>query len=193
MACDDRTIQEKKRLREKFIQLRNNLPKDVVEKKSLLILEKLIRFEKFVQAKDVMIYYPFRNEVNVLSLISYYQSKNYYFPVINFNTKKLIVRRYNGKFYENKFGILEPVYENNDVEYTVLDFIIVPGVVFDTRCYRIGYGGGFYDKLLKNVRCTSCGVCFEEQIVDVLPTTNDDVPVDYVFSDERILYKENKV
>lgn len=190
METDDRTRKEKKFLRDKFIKIRESMTDEMVKEKSQIIVKKLLSFDKFVQAKNVMLYYPFRNEVDVKDLLNICKDKSFYFPVVDFENKTLKIRKYTGKFYKNKFGILEPIYENNDFGCEILDFIIVPGIVFDTRCYRIGYGGGYYDKLLSVVRCTTCGVCYDEQIVDRIPVTVNDVPLNYVISDKRTFCHE---
>ena len=63
--------------------------------------------------------------------------------------------------------------------------IITPGVVFDKDNYRVGYGGGFYDKFfsIKNLKAKKIGVCYKEQIMDKVPREDYDIPVDYIIHD----------
>ena len=73
----------------------------------------------------------------------------------------------------------------DEVDATWPDLILVPGLAFTAAGDRLGQGGGWYDRLLADVRsdCVTVGVCFAEQIVDVLPTEPHDVPVDFVVTD----------
>jgi len=77
-------------------------------------------------------------------------------------------------------GIPEPIADGpvgDDLEALV----IVPGLVFDIRGYRIGYGGGYYDKFLSRERQhPTVALCYSFQLVDAIPTEEWDVPVDLV-------------
>mmetsp|Transcript_21950 Transcript_21950/g.18223 ORF Transcript_21950/g.18223 Transcript_21950/m.18223 type:complete len:203 (+) Transcript_21950:40-648(+) len=72
-----------------------------------------------------------------------------------------------------------------------LDVIIVPGLAFDENCQRLGRGKGYYDRYLS--RWTSrpilIGVAFECQVVDEIPVSSRDVPVDYVVTESRIIQR----
>ncbi len=81
-----------------------------------------------------------------------------------------------------QFGINEPtgeVFTNFDK----IDIIIVPGVAFDSRCYRLGRGKGFYDRYLRKVNSVlTIGVCFDHQMLPEIPIEKHDIPVDRVIS-----------
>jgi 5-formyltetrahydrofolate cyclo-ligase len=70
-----------------------------------------------------------------------------------------------------------------------VDAVLVPGVAFDAAGRRLGYGGGFYDSLLRTLApgVSRIGLCFEVQIVDEVPADPDDQPVDIVVTDARTL------
>ncbi len=182
----DEKRKEKQILRKKFLKIRDSILYDERIKKDKIIIEKIMNFEEFIKANNIMIYYPFRSEVNLLSLIELCKEKNFYFPVVDFEKKELKVAKYNGKFKQNKFGILEP--ENSEIiDKNELDLVLVPGVVFDLRGYRIGYGGGYYDRFLSNINSYNCGVCYDEQIVGIIPASSEDVALNYIISDRRII------
>ncbi|MCX7658787.1 MAG: 5-formyltetrahydrofolate cyclo-ligase, partial [Oscillospiraceae bacterium] len=88
------------------------------------------------------------------------------------------------------YGILEPVKElARRVPPENLDMVIVPGVAFDLKKNRIGYGGGYYDRFLKKMRfnCLKVGIAFEFQIVPEIPASENDVPVDIIVTEKRII------
>ena len=85
-------------------------------------------------------------------------------------------------------GIREPV-ERTPVDLTAAGLVLVPGVVFDERGGRLGYGGGFYDGLLSEIprRIPRVGLCFDLQIVENVPVDEHDEPVDLVITEARLI------
>lgn len=91
------------------------------------------------------------------------------------------------------FGILEPTEElrnnaNRNGSISDIDAVIVPGVAFDQQGGRLGYGKGFYDRLLQNARPTTplIGLAFDSQIVPSIPMEPHDIPMDFVVTESQI-------
>ena len=86
---------------------------------------------------------------------------------------------------KNKYGILEPNEYACEVSIDLLDALIVPGLAFTVDGKRLGYGGGYYDKLLsmKSFKAFAIGFCFKFQIIKDLPTEIHDRKVDYIITD----------
>jgi len=80
----------------------------------------------------------------------------------------------------SRFGVSEPT--GPALPVGEADLVLVPGLAFTPAGYRLGYGGGFYDRFLPKVVGAYVGVCFAEQIVDHLPVQAHDVPVQHVVS-----------
>lgn len=91
------------------------------------------------------------------------------------------------------FGVLEPGPETTEVSAQAIDLFIVPGLAFDRRGIRVGYGGGYYDECLKTVRMDPnsvalfIGFAFDFQLLESCPAEEWDVPLDYVITDARII------
>lgn len=83
-------------------------------------------------------------------------------------------------FYTTRFGVEEP-----DIEAVAqpdeLDLLIVPGLVFNRAGYRIGFGGGYYDRYLANYRGNTCSLVFIEQLMEDWQTEAFDQPVQQLF------------
>lgn len=92
------------------------------------------------------------------------------------------------------YGILEPTleYQNNPtyyVEPSSIDFMIIPGLGFDRQGGRLGRGAGYYDRYLPLLRrdATLAGYCYDEQLVDMIPTERFDKPVDVIVTPTQII------
>lgn len=86
---------------------------------------------------------------------------------------------------DGQFGIREPHGECIAIPPNRLDLILVPGVAFDVHGRRLGRGKGFYDQLLASVRGTTCGVAFDEQIVEAVPVESHDVHLNCILTPTR--------
>lgn len=92
-------------------------------------------------------------------------------------------------------GIPEPLPHCAPVPLAAIDWVLVPGVAFDTGGYRIGYGGGYYDRLLPLLRRDARRVAgaFELQVVDRVPTAPHDLTVDAIVTEQRTLEPQVRV
>lgn len=101
-------------------------------------------------------------------------------------------------FYEfTSFDQLEVVYYNllepNEHETTYMDkedidLIIVPGILFDRIGYRIGFGGGYYDRFLQDYKNHTISLVSEKQLVDQLPAESFDIPVQQIATEHEVLF-----
>jgi len=90
----------------------------------------------------------------------------------------------------NTLGILEPREEHRRfLPARALPFYLIPGVAFDPAGRRLGYGLGYYDRALENASSESLlvGLAFEVQIVDEVPVTEQDIPVDMIITEQRVI------
>lgn len=89
---------------------------------------------------------------------------------------------YDGELIEGKYHIPEP-FETEVVYPQPLDIMIVPGLAFNKFGYRIGQGGGYYDRYLERYPCITIGLCREQFLMEEIPTMWNDIPVDYVITE----------
>jgi 5-formyltetrahydrofolate cyclo-ligase len=87
----------------------------------------------------------------------------------------------------SSFGALEPA-AGEPVGPEEIDVVVVPGLAFDRRGHRVGYGGGFYDRFLGRLRpdALTVGICFSVQVVDEVPHGRGDRPVDLVVTEQGL-------
>ena len=178
---------EKETVRQKMHKMRERMSVTECMEKSDRICE---RVEKFIHEKElrlIMVFVSMKNEVNTRSLIDRRidHGKIVLAPVMDEVTKELSpYRLINNKneLVRNDYGIYEPhpqVCELFPVEQ--IELVLVPGLVFDRNGYRVGYGGGYYDRFFK--KCPQAlwlGLAYENQLVDYIPHEKWDVPVNMI-------------
>ncbi len=132
---------DKIELRKKAKNIRKNLDM----KKISADLCNLVRQNKiYIEAENIMLFYPTEFEVDLRELFD--DNKNFYLPKVD--GEELLVCPYCRELKKSSFGICEPC--SNPVSPDILDLVIVPALMCDENGYRLGYGGGFYDRFIKN-------------------------------------------
>lgn len=180
--------------------MKNSIRKQILEKRiqyeyaqqdSEKIIERILPFIQ--DAQNILLFYPHKNEVNLLPLISILQKKgvNVYLPKTSSQDIHPILVESLKNLKKGKFGIPEP--EGKEASYEDIDVVIVPAVAFDKKGHRIGYGKGYYDRFLKNFKGLKIGVAYDFQIVDKIPYEAHDIPVDIIVTPTKIIKtKEEK-
>jgi len=187
---------KKKELRRKILALRDALPLGERQRKSKSIHARLFSLPEFNTAKTIAFYASFRGEVLTEVMIGETLSlgKVVVLPITDLIHKRLTFSRimdYSTDLGPGTWGILEPRPDRiRPIALDEIDLIITPGAVFDHKGARIGYGGGFYDGLLKSLqtRRPSVALAFELQMVEEVPVdSNRDEPVDVIVTEERVI------
>ena len=161
--------------------------------RSRLILQRLLQEPSIIEGKTIAVTISGFPEVETRELIKalWGLKKNVAVPKCEPKTREM-------DFYAiTSFEQLETVYltiaEPKVIETTYtpkeeIDVIIVPGVVFNERGYRVGFGGGYYDRYLSAFSGEKLSVAFDEQIADVIPTEAHDIPVNIILTDKRRIH-----
>jgi 5-formyltetrahydrofolate cyclo-ligase len=128
-----------------------------------------------------MIYYPINSEISLLDLMNSEKNndKLFYFPAINENVLFPVLCETEKNFKTGKYSIPEPTGAILD-DYSMLDIVFIPALCADKFGYRLGYGKGYYDRLLPKMRAIKIGVCFDCQYIFRVPAEEHDIPMDYV-------------
>ena len=181
--------QTKIKIRNKYINLRNNFSKKYINSVSKSISNKLFNLKKYKNSKNIFIYLSLDKELNTSYIINRAKqdNKNIYCPVLTNKKREMVFRKYvnDNSLIKNKYGILEPL---NEIEKIKDKFTIVtdPATVYNKNKYRIGYGGGYYDYFLKNnIYMSSIGLCFEQFICDFNQDIYDE-KVDILITEKNV-------
>lgn len=183
-------------LRKQVIARRNTLSQKQLMERSAKIVTTFLNLPEYHRAATVMAYVDFRNEVQTTHILEniLQQGKRLVLPVTDVPQKKLIpslILHFPDDLTPGTWGILEPSPQRiQPVEPKEIDLVIVPGVAFDTRGNRLGYGGGFYDRFLPNTRknTTLVALAYELQVSSDVYHAEQDVPIHILITEERLLY-----
>ncbi len=130
-------------------------------------------------SKNVLLFYPMKYEINLLELVN--DDKNFYLPKVCGDELFICPFKNGDKLVKSAFNIREPC--GSPVDAKILDLAIVPALMVDKSGFRLGYGGGFYDRFLAQYPdLTSMVPVVKELLVDELPVEDFDIKIDIVFA-----------
>jgi 5-formyltetrahydrofolate cyclo-ligase len=167
------------------------------ERLSRDIFGRLAALPEYARARTVTIYLDIRDEVRTRWFVPkiWADGKRVVVPYCEANELRLFRLDDFDELAPAAMGILEPKPElrgrsDKIIEPAELDLIVAPGVAFDRRGARLGYGRGYYDRLLQRIRgdATKAAVCFECQLVDEAPSLPHDVRMDVIVT-EKMVYR----
>lgn len=172
---------DKKELRSHIKTLKKQHSKEQLLEQSKLILNKLENNRHFIEAKNVMLYSSLPDEVHTHDFLEKWRDeKRIILPTVVGDDIIPVELKKDTDFAVGDFNILEPQNEEYTGDY---DLIVVPGVAFDKNGNRIGRGKGYYDRFLcKHLNVARIGICFDFQLVDEVPTEENDIKMNDVIS-----------
>ncbi len=184
----------KKNFRKKIQKKRNNLSVEYRGKSSKLIAEKFFSTVHYISSKIILIYHPFKSEVDTAIIIreALKNKKNIVLPRVHNNKLELFfVNNPSEQLERGSYHIMEPVAELcRPAKISDIDLAVVPGVSFDKNLNRLGYGGGYYDKILLQIppKVKKIALCFDIQVVNSIPVLEHDIKIDMLITETKIYY-----
>ena len=173
----------KDEIREDMRAKRRALSKDEVKIKSDEIRQRLLGVERVKQAKTICTFISAFKEPDTVEIIKelWEQDKK-----IESGTLSLSYINSMDDMEKGAYGILEPKTVRKADENNI-DVILVPGLAFDRNGGRMGFGKGYYDRLLESSKAVKIGLCYDFQILEKIPTEIHDVPMNFVITEKEIL------
>ena len=178
----------KSKLRKKILNIREKINKKNIQIDFNLII-KILKKEK-INKKTIGGYYPVNFEIDDLTLLKKFEKNRFIIslPVIR---KNFQMNFYKWSFSDilkvNKYGIPEP--ETTNIVYP--DILLIPLLAFDKNLNRLGYGGGYYDRLIeklsKKKNIIKRGFALSIQKIDKVPINVFDQKLDYIVTNKNIL------
>ena len=183
----------KSEIRRKILSQRNSIYTNTIIMNSKSINNNIIATEEYRSSKSLGIYYPIGSEVQTFELIRHSLNDNKIVglpKIIDSTTIEFF--KINGNSFEKisfrkgKYGISEPAISTEAIDK--IDLLIIPGIAFDLKGNRIGYGKGYYDRFLSSRKANyKIGLAYEIQLLNHIPHNELDVPVDIIVTEKRII------
>lgn len=188
-------ILDKKVIRKKLLEERAKISSNDILEKSSAIKDTLFSLSQYKESSFIFSFISFKDEVNTHEIIknSIAIGKKVGVPISVPKTKELLVSEiidFDKELELGYYGILAPKDEyTRIVSPKIVDLVLVPGVAFDKRGYRVGYGGGYYDRFFNKLEKSviKIGLCYEMQILTEVPTDNYDIPIDYIITEKGLI------
>ena len=151
--------------------------------------------------KEVGLYYPIFNEISPLVFIEYFKDNNITtaLPVVDSNSNSMVFKKWfkKEKLQKSHIGTYEPLRTNKTIFPQI---IVVPMLMFDRKLNRLGYGAGYYDKLISTLKryfdkkqknFITIGLAYSEQETKSIPYESHDQKLDFIVTEKEILSKVN--
>ena len=185
-------LDAKRALRARILRQRDAIPAAALAAASASIAAALAARDDFVSSRSVLLTLPFGSEWDTRALLAaaLAQSKTVALPRVNPASRMLeicAITHVENDAAPGYRGIPEPGAHCPMLDVASIDWVLVPGLAFDAAGGRMGYGGGYYDRLLPLLRndARRIGGAFELQLVDRVPAASHDVPIDAVVTETR--------
>lgn len=176
-------------------QLRNCLlllPEEQRRDKSKKACGNLVSTEQFQKASTVMLFLSLPHEIDTSEAIlhAWQLGKTVAVPKISWQQRHMLpvgISSLETGFSTSAGGLRNPI-AGVPIPFADIDLVVTPALGFDLKGNRLGRGGAFYDRFFANRELTAarCGFVFSDQIVDSIPVTETDEPVDFLVTDEGI-------
>ena len=177
----------KSRQRRKILQHRQSLDAEDWQSKSQAICDRLQTLTQFQAAQTILAYFSFRQEPDLSPLFNLH--KNWSFPRCVDKSLVWHLWQPGNPLETGKYGIAAPLDSSPTIDAAIADLILVPTVASDRQGYRLGYGGGFYDRLLSNERqlnVPTIGIVFDFAYGIQIPLDPWDKSLDFVCTETNL-------
>ncbi len=185
---------DKGELRHKLQNCLLAIPSEQRDEKSRKACQNLVSTSQFQSASTVMMYLSLPHEVDTSEAIlhAWQLGKTVVVPKISWQQRHMIAVQINSLetgFSTGASGLRNPI-AGLPMPFEEIDLVVTPAVGFDRKGNRLGRGSSYYDRFFANeeLRAARCGFAFAEQIVESIPVTELDEPVDFLVTDEGVIY-----
>lgn len=180
---------QKGQLRQLCKTIRKELGDQTRQGASNAICAHFSNWDVFQKAETILTYMPMRTEVDLHSLLTDFPDKRWLLPrIIPGEEGIMVFHPYDpGNLIIHPFGMAEPAPHLPQVPPKEIELVLAPGLAFDKNGWRLGYGGGYFDRFLKGFGGVSVGVVFQALLLDAIPHDEYDIPVSWLITENGLL------
>lgn len=175
----------KQALRQRCRAIRRELGEETRLRASRSICAHLAAWEVFQRAETILTYLPIKAEVDLRPLLEPFPAKHWLLPrIVPEENHRMDFHPYDpARLVIHKFGMAEPAADLPVVPAEEIQLVLVPGLAYDRQGWRLGYGGGYYDRFLSQFGGVSVGVAYHALVLEAVPHSGYDLPVGWIVSE----------
>lgn len=183
------TDDPKQALRQHYRQVRQALGAETRLEASRVICARIEDWPVFQDAETVLTYMPMKSEVDLLPLLERFPRKQWVLPrILPGEARQMAFHRYDPqRLIRHAFGMAEPSPDLARIPPETIQLVLVPGLAYDPSGWRLGYGGGYYDRFLSGFGGIRIGVVFEALLVKELPHAAHDIAMQWLVTEKRLI------
>jgi 5-formyltetrahydrofolate cyclo-ligase len=180
---------QKYQLRQHCKTLRKGLGAESRQRASRAICAHLAAWDIFQNTDTILTYMPMRTEVDLRPLLTDFPEKHWLLPrILPGEDGRMGFHPYDpDHLVVHPFGMAEPAPHLPQVSADNIQLVLAPGLAFDRSGWRLGYGGGYYDRFLKEFGGVSVGVVFQALLLEALPHGEHDVPMQGLVTESELI------
>ena len=190
---------DKREQRKRYKAVRNGISAQERSGAQCAIAERAVSLPEFIKCDILFSYVSFGSEVSTLDIIkrAWDMGKRVAVPLVTEESNMCFMYISSAEeLKEGSYGIPEPEYDREKLALpTESSLMLLPGLAFDMCFYRLGYGGGYYDRYLARYPYViKAGICFEAQLAaESLPRDKNDIPTDIIITENKVLKRSLKI
>ncbi len=176
----------KRQLRQKSKRIRSSLTEDACLHASTAICDHIENWDVFSASQTILTYMPMQNEVDLTPLLERHPRKRWAIPRILPGNQMAFHVYDPSKLILHDYGMREPSPDCPAIPPEEIDLALVPGLAFDSQGWRLGFGGGFYDRFLCDYEGVTLGITYQSLFFEHVPYGEYDIPMNFVVTEEGI-------
>jgi len=179
---------QKAQLRQRCKAMRKEMGDELRRQASLEICKHLAAWDVFQNAEVILAYMPVQTEVDLIPLLTGFPAKRWSLPrILPGDEGRMVFHPYDPEnLIVHPFGMSEPSPNLPQISPYEIQLVLVPGLAFDRKGWRLGYGGGFFDRFLKDFEGVSVGVLFQALLLNEIPHGEYDIPMDWLVTESGL-------
>lgn len=177
--------EQKAQLRKQCRAIRKSLGEERRVQASLAIYERIEGWIIFQKSQTILTYMPIKSEADLTPLLERHPQKRWVLPrIIPAEDNRMVFHPYDAhRLVTHPFGMAEPALDSPVVDSAEIELTLTPGLAFDRLGFRLGYGGGYYDRFLSNFHGVSAGIVFHDLLFDNIPHSAHDIPMHWIITE----------
>ncbi|HXK44476.1 MAG TPA: 5-formyltetrahydrofolate cyclo-ligase [bacterium] len=179
----------KAEIRKQILETMKKMTEQQWKENSEKIFANLISLPEYSSCWALMTYVSFDKEVNTIPIINdcLAKAKTVCVPAIDWKNFSMVpVQIFNEDDIDFSQKIPQP-FSDARIPVSDIELMIVPGLAFDKQCNRLGRGKGFYDRFLAKCNAVKIGLAFDFQVLEQIPAGDNDVPMDIIITETRVI------